>query len=42
MQIDLFQKGETLEYIGSLIVEDIAQKKAGESTISLKLEVDEN
>lgn len=42
VQIDLFQKGETLEYIGSLIVEDIAQKKAGESTISLKLEVDEN
>ena len=42
VQIDLFQKGETLEYIGSLIVEDIAQKKAGESTISLKLEIDEN
>ena len=42
VQIALFQKGETLEYIGSLIVEDIAQKKAGESTISLKLEVDEN
>ena len=42
VQIDLFRNGDSLEYIGSLIVEDIAQKKAGESTISLKLEVDEN
>lgn len=42
VQIDLFRNGDSLEYIGSLIVEDIAQKKAGESTIALKLQIDEN
>lgn len=40
VQIDLFRKRESLEYIGSLIVEDISQKKAGDSTIRLKLEID--
>ena len=41
VQIDLFQKGEPWDSIGSLIVEDLAHKKAGASPISLKLEVDD-
>lgn len=40
VQINLFRKDEGLEYIGSLIVEDIVPKKAGESTINLSLEID--
>ena len=42
VQIDLFRKNEELEYIGSLIIEDIARKKAGEATIDLNLEVDDD
>lgn len=42
VQIDLFRNAESLEYIGSLIVEDIALKKAGEATINLKISVDDD
>lgn len=42
VQIDLFRNAETLEYIGSLIVEDIALKKAGDATINLKISVDDD
>ena len=42
VQIDLFQNSEELEYIGSLIVENISKKDAGDSTIELSLEVDDD
>ncbi len=43
VQINLFKKEDSLDpqYIGSLVVEDIHQKKAGEATIALKLSLDE-
>lgn len=44
VQINLFKKddyADTLEYIGSLIVEDIAVKPTGEPTIELALNLDE-
>ncbi|HNY20762.1 MAG TPA: LysM peptidoglycan-binding domain-containing protein [Treponemataceae bacterium] len=46
VQINLFRDGgeetvENAEYVGTLIIEDIAEKKAGDPTIELKLSLDE-
>lgn len=42
VHIDLFRNKTDLEYIGSLTIENISKKKAGDATISLSLEVDDN
>lgn len=46
VQINLFRNGtdtiENAEYVGTLIIEDIAEKAAGEPTIELKLTLGDN